>query len=727
MRITILLITTICIALTANTDLLAQDSLNTTKVGSLYNIWGSAVDVAIKDQYVFVSTLGNTDIRVVDLSNPAVPNEVSHCQVGSQTRDVCVLGDYLYVLDNEGYWSQRPDSLFVIDISDIESPSIIGRTEISTDCSGLTILDTLAYVACRDSGIAIINISDPERPTVISRLITPNHIRNIHVHDGWVYLAEGSDGMRVIDVFDPNEPQEFVHYDTLGYVHDIDVKDDYLFVSVVEDYNSFIKIIDITEIWDYRMVTRFECTGYNIYINSDELFILYGDECRIFDISNPRNPRLVSTLENIGSSRELDVVDDIACIASGDDGLWIIDITNLDNPAIEGFIDSPNFIDRSDIFNNYVYTSSEFEGLRVIDISDPFNPCEVGCYEDRDTRSWRNCVSISNEDFTYLGVGDKLKVLWNDPGDLTELSSCQMSGDRSTYCLDITLSDNYAYIAVNHSGLKIVDVSNPERPRELGTAETGQSYSVVVDGDYAYVGVLSHGAKIVDISDPRNPEIVSIINTGCHVTSIDVQNSIAYIVRNERGVYIFDVSEPQHPEQLGFIETVGTACDVRVQGEYAYIADGAGGLRIFNVQNPRNPYLIGHYESIYPQFGLEVEIFEEFAYLINNVEFSVFDCSEALTIDKPKTENQQFTFLLNSYPNPFNLSTLITYSISSPSRVSLQLYELSGREVRTLFNGYKQAGFYSVNLNANDLSSGLYLVRLEGSGQTIVRKLILIR
>ncbi|NQU04783.1 MAG: T9SS type A sorting domain-containing protein [Calditrichaeota bacterium] len=52
---------------------------------------------------------------------------------------------------------------------------------------------------------------------------------------------------------------------------------------------------------------------------------------------------------------------------------------------------------------------------------------------------------------------------------------------------------------------------------------------------------------------------------------------------------------------------------------------------------------------------------------------------------------------------------------------------MSGRKIRTLFDGYRQAGFHSVRLNADDLTSGLYFMRLEGSGFMTTRKVILIR
>jgi hypothetical protein len=89
--------------------------------------------------------------------------------------------------------------------------------------------------------------------------------------------------------------------------------------------------------------------------------------------------------------------------------------------------------------------------------------------------------------------------------------------------------------------------------------------------------------------------------------------------------------------------------------------------------------------------------------------------------------NPSSFILYPAYPNPFNSSTTITYGLRLPALTQLTLYDLSGQKVKTLFEGYKQAGFHSVNLNANDLTSGLYFVRLEGSNESLTGKIMLIK
>ena len=78
-------------------------------------------------------------------------------------------------------------------------------------------------------------------------------------------------------------------------------------------------------------------------------------------------------------------------------------------------------------------------------------------------------------------------------------------------------------------------------------------------------------------------------------------------------------------------------------------------------------------------------------------------------------------------PNPFNSTTTIRYALPHASVVSLNLYNLSGKRIETLTNRGQQAGLHQVTLNACNRPSGLYFVKLEGSGQVFTRKIMLVK
>ena len=86
------------------------------------------------------------------------------------------------------------------------------------------------------------------------------------------------------------------------------------------------------------------------------------------------------------------------------------------------------------------------------------------------------------------------------------------------------------------------------------------------------------------------------------------------------------------------------------------------------------------------------------------------------------------TYKLNqNYPNPFNPTTTISYELPENSNVTLQVYDMTGRQVATLVNGTVQAGSHRISFDASGLSSGIYLYRLTAGSSVISRKLTVLK
>ena len=83
--------------------------------------------------------------------------------------------------------------------------------------------------------------------------------------------------------------------------------------------------------------------------------------------------------------------------------------------------------------------------------------------------------------------------------------------------------------------------------------------------------------------------------------------------------------------------------------------------------------------------------------------------------------------LSQNYPNPFNPSTQIDFSIPQQSNVQLKVYNTLGQVVATLVNGNLSAGSHSVNFDARNLASGMYIYRLSAGNFTSVKKMLLLK
>ncbi len=83
--------------------------------------------------------------------------------------------------------------------------------------------------------------------------------------------------------------------------------------------------------------------------------------------------------------------------------------------------------------------------------------------------------------------------------------------------------------------------------------------------------------------------------------------------------------------------------------------------------------------------------------------------------------------LLQNFPNPFNPSTSISYSVPGYSFVTLKVFDIVGKEIATLVNENKMRGTYKVNFDASNLSSGVYLYKLQTNNFVTIKKMLLMK
>lgn len=90
-------------------------------------------------------------------------------------------------------------------------------------------------------------------------------------------------------------------------------------------------------------------------------------------------------------------------------------------------------------------------------------------------------------------------------------------------------------------------------------------------------------------------------------------------------------------------------------------------------------------------------------------------------------KEKTYEFVTANYPNPFNPSTNINYSIKEAGYVNLTVYDLLGRQIAVLVNEQKKPGSYTVQFNADRLANGIYLYKLSCNNNTIINKMILLK
>ena len=84
-------------------------------------------------------------------------------------------------------------------------------------------------------------------------------------------------------------------------------------------------------------------------------------------------------------------------------------------------------------------------------------------------------------------------------------------------------------------------------------------------------------------------------------------------------------------------------------------------------------------------------------------------------------------YLYQNYPNPFNPVTTIKYAIPKTVNVELKVFDILGREIKTLVNEPMNAGYYEVQFNASNFASGVYFYRMKAGEYIKTSKMLLIK
>lgn len=111
----------------------------------------------------------------------------------------------------------------------------------------------------------------------------------------------------------------------------------------------------------------------------------------------------------------------------------------------------------------------------------------------------------------------------------------------------------------------------------------------------------------------------------------------------------------------------------------------------------------------------------------NNKGFNILGASAVSGVEEERYIIPAAYALYQSYPNPFNPSTTIKYSLPNSDIVSLKVFDILGREVAILLDEYKTAGTHAVEFNASGLSSGVYFYQLHSGNFVETKKMVLIK
>jgi hypothetical protein len=245
---------------------------------------------------------------------------------------------------------------------------------------------------------------------------------------------------------------------------------------------------------------------------------------------------------------------------------------------------------------------------------------------------------------------------------------------------------------------------------------------VALSGNYAYLLCFS-GLKIIDVSDPENPALVSSINAGNE--GVFIAGNYAYVAGPI--FKVVDISDPLNPFQVSSFTLPSQAYDVVVSNSYAFLAVGSAGIMIFDITNPYLPIVVGNYDTSGEAKGIAVHGTSIYVADFSNI--GVYNFAPALDNDDGTLPSVGEWSGLDVYPNPFRGDINIELKVYSPGWVRMEIFNVKGQLVESLYTGEKATGTHYLawdgfDMRGRRLPKGIYILRNTHNGRTISKKIV---
>ncbi len=334
----------------------------------------------------------------------------------------------------------------------------------------------------------------------------------------YAYVADKGRGVQVVDIANPYSPTGAGSYETLGEPQAVVMSMDYAYVA---DAAYGLRILDISTLEKPTVVGGYATRAARNVTFSGGYIYLVNDPCtdrclQIINVAYPASPSEVGWYDT-GWSQDVAVSGHRAYVA-GVNGLSILDVSN---PASLNYIGSydPGTCYSVALGGTHVDVT-EWSGLRIVDVSVPSNPSEVA--------SWNSTVPALDvaldPTLAYIAAGG-LHIVKPDLSGPYEVGSYAPGTGEDFQ--SVTLDDFYAYVADWDGGLRVIDVSDPSNPDEVGFYDPpgGVGRGVAVYLGYAYLANDEYGLYILQFA----PSISTIVPTdGGMLTSSPDQTTYTF-------------------------------------------------------------------------------------------------------------------------------------------------------------------------------------------------------
>ncbi len=698
-RIPLLVVFSLVITFTS--FVVAQDSANVSCLGNYYHNWiGTIQDIHWMSNNRVYMALGNGGLRIVDVTNPSQPVEVGFNSNLGFAKALDVVGNYAYVV-------QRDVGLWILNVTTPSNPIVTSFIAIPGHANNVTVTSAgYAYVSAGDSGLVVINVSAPANPQRTWLLDTPGWTSDVKIRDTVAFVADSANFL-ILAMTNPAHPVNDGVMSTPA--QKFDLVGNYLYVP----NDNGLSIFNVTSAHPPRPAGRIlrPATGgwSNIKVVNNLALMTNSAGLTIANVASPTAPTISYLYTAPTNCGAVDGNANMVYLSSN--GLRITDISTPTSPQTHTTFNLGG-IDRDvSISGNYAYVSNRQGGLVIFDITNPNSPFVVG--RTNISTDALQTVVYSNRAYVSRGTGQIDIINVTNPAVPTYV----MNYVENRPITDMVVTGSTMWAAIGN-GLRVLDLSDPDSPSYAGayrlTTSSGSAVDVV--GTTVYLGLANGQVHILNGTNQMSPSLLgSYQGAASSILDLKANGNTLYVLNSSTSIRVLNVTNPAAPSLLGSFDSLSGATSFAITGNALLVAESNRGLRVINVTNPAQMRTIGYYRTPGSAMGLTVN---RYVYVADSTNLGIYDVSTALEVDEETGSILPTSVsILKSYPNPFNNSTMISFSIPKSEYCRIEVVDECGKQISTLWNGPATAGVHQARWSPEAVASGNYFVRLSIGGK----------
>jgi choice-of-anchor B domain-containing protein len=678
------------------------NTITTTQIPS-----GHTVSIEGKYLYVNGSRYKSGGIVVFDLANPVSPKLVGEYQT-QYVHDCVIKNDTIYAA---AIYGQGLDIIDATDKANMKRVSITNypysgthNTDVTEDKKYVFTTDEINGNP-NDNGnlLRVWDRTDVTNLKLVGSYVARPHtiVHNMHVKGNYGYLAHYSEGLRILDIKYPEIPVEVAYYDT--YVGSVN---NYVGAWGTFPYFSSNKVV-ISDMSGGLYVIRFP--GQNGSVKAARAIVTVVDSATNQPISDVKVtlPGRFDTL-----------------------------MTDAEGKVKFGSVNDT----LTAVFAKSTYSTGYTTTIRKIVMQ--FDTVVAVTVKMKQSLSGSLKINVTNKVTSAPVRNFRLTIDGTPIFGLTDTLGSflvpALLGGNSFTVVAAQWGFTPENIAVNITGGVNNVLNIPLQPNGLDNFELDLGWIVGSPNDSGSTGKWQRAAAAAAFvgTDTLQPAYDhTLAGTKHYVTGASTAPTDYVDYRTTLTSPVFGTSTMTNPSVLfwAYFNTRSAAKDDTL---FVYVSNDKGATwKLGTTVSGKQPYwkqyridlkaLLVSTDQMQLRFvakdGGTSSVFDA---AIDDVEFG--DNLQLSAEHHPQNIPGEFV-LQQNYPNPFNPSTKIEYTVPGAGFVSLKVFDLLGKEVRSLVQEQQQPGRYSVRFSGEGLSSGVYLYKLQAGGFVQTKKLVLMK